>query len=248
MKSALKVIGALLLMLIAAGGVFGARIRSQMPKTGAARIEVTPRIVGVLSQYSYAWVVKTDHGALLIDAGVDVTGAPVLAELKALGLSAAEVHTVLMTHGHNDHFGGLGAFGSAKVYVGRGDAVYLRGEKTTMPRFMLPAVKVPPQVEELSPDAALELDGVSVKTVSIPGHTAGSTAYLIDGVLFTGDSLMQRDGELKMGPDFFSDDVAQNRRSIARLEALDFTAVADGHAGLTRDPKPKVVQFLARAK
>jgi hydroxyacylglutathione hydrolase len=248
MKRALKIVGAVLLVLLVGVGALVGRIKSQLPKAGDARIEVAPGMVGILSEYSYAWIVKTANGALLIDAGVDVTAAPVLAELKAMGLDASQVHTVLMTHGHNDHFGGLGAFQGARVLIGRGDAVYLRGEKTTMPRFMLPKVNVPAKIEELEPDATVALDGLEVKTVSIPGHTAGSTAYLIGGVLFTGDSLMQRDGKLHMGPDFFSDDVAQNRKSIARLDALEYTAIADGHAGLTRDPKPKVKEFLAQAQ
>ena len=33
-----------------------------------------------------AWIVKTPHGAVLVDAGLDTTGAAILAELKSQGV------------------------------------------------------------------------------------------------------------------------------------------------------------------
>jgi hydroxyacylglutathione hydrolase len=246
MKTILKIVGAVLLVALVGLGAMAAWIRSQMPVNGAARIEAQPGVVGVLSAYSYAWIIKTEHGAVLVDAGVETDAAAILRELSALGMTADQVHTVLMTHGHNDHFGGLGMFPNARVLIGEGDGAYLRGEKTTMPKFMLPKVNVPANVEELSGDSTLTLDGAEIRAISIPGHTAGSLAYLYKNVLFTGDSLMQREGKLQLGPTFFCDDAGENARSITRLEGLAFDLVADGHAGLTADAKPKLQAFVAR--
>jgi glyoxylase-like metal-dependent hydrolase (beta-lactamase superfamily II) len=60
----------------------------------------------------------------------------------------------------------------------------------------------------------------------VPGHTAGSAAYLSNGVLFFGDAAGgQSDGQLRAAPWLFSDDQAQCKRS---LEALGRRLAASG--------------------
>ncbi len=80
---------------------------TQLPARGPARITVTPELTGVyLDGYSYTWILKTPNGAALVDAGMDAQGKQLLAELAAMGVSPEQVHTVLLTHGHVDHWGG----------------------------------------------------------------------------------------------------------------------------------------------
>ena len=64
------------------------------------RVEVIPGVVGIEAGGAYAWIVRTSHGAVLIDAGLDATGAAILAELKAQSVEPGQVHAVLITHGH----------------------------------------------------------------------------------------------------------------------------------------------------
>src|SRR4051812_496472 len=253
MRTALKVAGLLLLALVVVVGVQMMRVRSQMPKTTGARIDVEPVAIGVLAKFSYAWIVKTPHGAFLVDAGPDAKAEELLAELKVQGVAPEAVHTILLTHGHEDHFAGASVFPKAKVIAGPGDASLVREERSTQPGPVLflmhtfgePRPPVPAQIEELKGDATLDLDGVSVKAFSIPGHTKGSMAYLVGDVLFTGDSLMARpDGSLDLGPRMFCEDVEQNRASIAKLRGIEFSRIADGHAGLTVDAKTRVETFL----
>ena len=257
MKTALKVTGALLLVLVAVGGVIGARTRSQMPIATGARVDLAPVAIGVLSRPSYSWIVKTPNGAFLVDAGLDATAAEIKTELKLQGVEPEKVHTVLLTHGHEDHWGGSSAFPQAKIIVGPGDASVIRGERNAVPPiaqavmhlFMAPRPPVPATLTELKGDGALELDGVKVQIISIPGHTQGSLAFLVGDVLFTGDSVMARpDGTLALGPTLFSEDAEQNLRSLDRLKALPFNRIADGHAGLTVDAKTRLETFLGGPK
>ncbi|HEY8208471.1 MAG TPA: MBL fold metallo-hydrolase [Myxococcaceae bacterium] len=254
MRTALKVVGLLLVVLVGVAGVQFARVRSQMPKTTGARIDVEPVATGVLAKFSYAWIVKTPHGAFLVDTGPDAKAEDLLSELKLQGVAAEAVHTILLTHGHEDHFAAASAFPKAKVVVGPGDASLVREERHTQPGPILflmhtfgePAPPVPPLIEELKGDATLDLDGVQVKAFSIPGHTKGSMAYLVGDVLFTGDSLMARpDSSLDLGPRLFCEDAGQNLASLARLRQIEFSRIADGHAGLTIDAKTRVETFLS---
>jgi hydroxyacylglutathione hydrolase len=253
MRTALKVGGLLLVAGLGVAGVQVAIIRSQMPVSQAPRIDVEPVATGVLAGFSYSWIVKTPHGAFLIDAGPDAKAEEILTELKLQGVAPEAVHTILLTHGHEDHWGGAVAFPNAKVIAGPGDASLVRGERETRPapvvflmhQFVAPRPPMPAKLEELAGDAKLDLDGVAVQVLSVPGHTKGSLAFLVGDVLFTGDSLMARpDHSLDLGPRRFCEDAAQNRVSMERLRQIEFSRIADGHAGLTVDAKVRTEKFL----
>src|SRR5437879_10827621 len=110
-----------------------------MPKAGGPRLEATLEVVGVDTGGSYAWVIHTGKGAALVDCGIDARGSAILGELSRLGLKPADVHTVLVTHGHGDHVAACALFPNAKVYVGPGEPAFIRGEKKyggLFPRLM----------------------------------------------------------------------------------------------------------------
>ena len=69
--------------------------------------------------------------------------------------------------------------------------------------------------------------------------------YLYKDVLFTGDSLMRKGDGVTIAPSLFSEDSAENRRSLKRLERLSFDRIADGHAGVTLNARVKLARFLA---
>lgn len=253
MKTALKIAGGVLLLLAVAVGVVVVNVRSQLAKPTGARIEAEPLATGVLVKFGYAWIVKTPHGAFLVDTGPDRAGEELLAELKLQGIAPEAVHTVLVTHGHEDHWAAAALFPKAKVMVGPGDAAAIRGERRLMPapvealwRLMgNPRPPVPANLVELKGGEALDLDGVPVQVISLPGHTQGSLAFLTSDLLFTGDSLMARpDGSLDLGPRLYCEDAEQNRRSLEKLKDLTFSRIADGHAGLTVDAKTRLAAFL----
>jgi glyoxylase-like metal-dependent hydrolase (beta-lactamase superfamily II) len=77
-----------------------------------------------------------------------------------------------------------------------------------------------------------------VRAFILPGHTAGSTAYLVGGALFVGDSLaINTDGSVRKAPWIFSDDSAVNVASLLKLgktlapEAADIKAIVPAHSG-----------------
>ena len=83
--------------------------------------EAAPGVVGVEAGGAYAWIVRTSHGAVLVDAGLDATGAAILTERKAEHVEPGEVRAVLITHVHPDHYAAAGLFEKATVVVGAGD-------------------------------------------------------------------------------------------------------------------------------
>jgi glyoxylase-like metal-dependent hydrolase (beta-lactamase superfamily II) len=64
----------------------------------------------------------------------------------------------------------------------------------------------------------VDLGNAQVRVFAVPGHTAGSAAYLVNGVLMLGDAAdAGSDGHVKGSRWLFSNDQAQDRESVSRL-------------------------------
>jgi len=246
-KKILIALGVLVLLPVAGIAVLFA---TREPPDGP-RVEVDREVVGVEAGGSYAWIVRTPHGAVLVDAGLDASGAAILAELKSAGVQPQEVLAVLITHGHPDHYAAATLFPKAEVLGGADDIPMMHGDGrhySTFGRVMsalMPLPKGPDAVTPLRGGEQLEFDGARFAVIATPGHSPGSVVYLYKDVLFTGDSLMRKGDGVTIAPSLFSEDSAENRRSLIRLERLSFDKIADGHAGVTLNARVKLARLLA---
>jgi glyoxylase-like metal-dependent hydrolase (beta-lactamase superfamily II) len=182
---------------------------------------------------------------LLFDAGTDPTGRSLDALLGAMKVSRDEVTDLFLTHGHRDHLGAATLLLRARVHAGAGDRGLIEGTDGQEPISARPLgwmqVGAFPKVGDplAAPTDVSVGAGQSVKAIPLPGHTAGSFAYLWQGVLFVGDSLEYDAKTGKLGPavKLFSVDNEQNRRSIAGLRGALAGARVDtvctGHGGCT---------------
>ncbi len=193
------------ILVLARGGDGGAGGSAAAPDEPAPplvpfRIRINPGIylLGEL-QPAAAYAVETPEGLVLIDSGLAGDASLVKSQLVALGLDWEHTRAILLTHAHADHTGGAehlrGATG-AKVYAGRGDADVLRAggpREALFSAFDLPGgVLHKTRVDvELDGGEVLDFGGVRFRVLATPGHTPGSTCYLLerDGrrVLFSGD-------------------------------------------------------------
>lgn len=112
------------------------------------------------------------HHALVVDPG---DAQPVLEALQREGL---QLQTILVTHHHADHVGGVDALRNAT-----GATVY--GPATE---------RIPAPLVKLHGGEALQTLGLHFTVMDVPGHTAGHIAYYCDSIdgaplLFCGDTL-----------------------------------------------------------
>ena len=130
-----------------------------------------------------AYVVQTSAGLMMIDAlGANQVESDLLPGFMKLGLDPAQVKTILVGHGHADHFGGSAYFQQkfgSKVYVSATDWTLMetppRGRGPGGP----PAAAPPKRDGELRDGESVSLGNVSVRAVAVPGHTPGSMGFVI---------------------------------------------------------------------
>jgi glyoxylase-like metal-dependent hydrolase (beta-lactamase superfamily II) len=202
------------------------------------------------SYFTCSYIVRTDDGVLLFDAGMKSDGSDVLHALTVLGLEPTAVRAIFLTHWHNDHAAGAGelaARSGARVICLAAEAPFLRRETATggLLGWVSDAV---PEVGPLvlakgllgsAPMRAVEptdiaSDGAEFfgfRVVATPGHTDGHAAFYrpSDGLLVAGDALAFIDGKLRFMARSVTPDLDAARASMARLVELPFRLVCPGH-------------------
>ena len=191
-----------------------------------------------------------DQQVLLVDAGQDAAGEAILAELSRRGLSPDAVSAVLVTHGHQDHTAALPLFPKAEVAALEAEVPVVEGREGTngpLTRLFGAGPTGTTVSRRLHDGETFTVGNTEVRVYAVPGHTAGSAAYLVNGLLFVGDSAdVTSDGAIQGAPWVFSDSQDQNRASLQRLaqrltdEGVQVTAIVPAHSGATEGLAPLV--------
>jgi glyoxylase-like metal-dependent hydrolase (beta-lactamase superfamily II) len=189
--------------------------------------------------------------------------------LEALGRRIEDVRWILLTHGHIDHLGGAHALWEltgrrAQVVIHEADAHLLRSRRAHVQEYLdvrqqylqdpdgeTKQTAAAAQVisGEMEPTLlvrggeTLSLGGdVTVSVHAIPGHTAGSVAYVIDGQddVFVGDAV-QIHGAANGFPGYV--DPAAYRASLRHLRDLRPQHLYLGHPYRGADGVPHGVEL-----
>ncbi len=132
-------------------------------------VRIDKYIVGPFENNVFVIRDKASGEALLIDAANEH-------ELLIEVCRATGVRRVLTTHGHWDHIQAVTAVRNAGIEVGiaEADAAMLPSYDFTIPD-----------------DDVVTVGTLRLRTIHTPGHTPGSTCFLLEGhpILFSGDTL-----------------------------------------------------------
>jgi glyoxylase-like metal-dependent hydrolase (beta-lactamase superfamily II) len=162
------------------------------------------RIQGVMAA---SYLIETEGGLFLVDAGFLGTKPLVLRAIRALGRRPEELRYVFITHPHLDHFGGLaalrerydfgiGAHPLAVPAIAAGGKEFSPGRTpfakwvAWLARTSLPHLKFrgAGPVRGLENGQSLHSLGLPGRVVHTPGHTESCISLVLDdGTAFTGD-------------------------------------------------------------
>ncbi|KIC19212.1 MBL fold metallo-hydrolase [Leisingera sp. ANG-DT] len=201
------------------------------------------------------YLVERGGKKLLIDTGTAQLMGPGLgalgAGLAAAGVAPESIDTVLLTHIHPDHSGGLitpdgaAAFANAELVVAQrewdfwhDDAIMAGVPESSRGFFEMARRSVAPYADRLQ---LLQGEGEAAPgftALELPGHTPGHTGFMLDtgseGLLFWGDLIHSAALQFAL-PDWtiaFDTDpaqTAQTRRKMMDRAAADNLLVTGAH-------------------
>lgn len=140
---------------------------------------------------------QSKEAALIDNSAVDSDINLVLDEY------GAKLKYILLTHGHFDHVAGIRPEvllphpnpllkgEGMLVAMHENDLRWLSKVNQYLPMFGMPEITVP-EIDLFVKDGdVIKLGETEIKVIHTPGHTQGGVCYLVDGKLFSGDTIFR---------------------------------------------------------
>lgn len=202
------------------------------------------RIHAIGLRMSRAYLIETENGLVLVDAGLRGEENRILAAMSRLGRD--DLRLIYITHAHLDHYGSAAALKritGAPIAVHQADVEAMAAGQTRLGEArgqgrllaaLLPLAHPLLRPEPAEADIPLEDDqrldelGLDAVALHTPGHTFGSTCLVVEGRLaFSGDLVTTTGGPHAQRA--FAEDWNQVWPSVRRLQASRPEWVYPGH-------------------
>jgi len=143
--------------------------------------------VGPMQVNCYILATEENSPAIIIDPGSEARKIK-----RILDKHKLKPALIINTHGHYDHIGSDNEF-DVPVYIHNQDLALLRNPQLNLSGLFALPYRVKSEIRILEDNQNIELQGLQLKVVHLPGHTPGGIALRMikptDKIVFTGDSL-----------------------------------------------------------
>jgi glyoxylase-like metal-dependent hydrolase (beta-lactamase superfamily II) len=192
------------------------------------------------------FVIECEKDLVMIDCGAGKSPRAIVENIRAAGLDPAHITTLLLTHCHVDHIGGVSFFRetykcSVVAHDLDADAVASGDPGLTAARWYntkLPRTTIDRRLKGEAECITCGKD--KIHCIHTPGHTPGSISVYID----------RKGSRVLFGQDIhgpfsreFKSDISQWRASMQKLLELEADILCEGHFGIYR-PKDRVERYI----
>lgn len=232
--------------------------------------QITERVYHIPTRFFVnLYLIRGNDGYTLVDAGISYKGVvnPISEALRHWGVDWDAIQSIIITHGHFDHIGGLRAIHErteAIIYAHPADTPIIEGRQKPIfadpidlgirdkifRRFAINSQAEPTEIDILI-DEGDKLDGVApgAEVIHLPGHSYGQIGLWLpeERTLIAGDAMMHMPWGLTGPFRIASPDWADVYRSIERVAQCAPDNLCLGHgAPITGNASTLVQRFYER--
>ena len=179
-----------------------------------------------------AFIFKGQDSYLMVDAGLGKKN--IKEALDKVGINPDQITTLLLTHTDGDHTGATDLFKNTVIYMHHDEEQMING---TMGKTIFSKTKWKyGPYKLLNSNDTMTLDGLKIKVLHTPGHTPGSSCYIIGkDYLVSGDNLVVKNGKYEHFTDKFNMNTQQQIESLKLLpDPATFKYILTGHNGIVK--------------
>ncbi len=220
--------------------------------------QIFDNVYAIGNQGTVAYVIKTSDGLMMIDAlGANQVDTQLLPGFQKLGLDPKMIKTVIIAHGHADHFGGafyLQEHFNSHIYVSEADWNLIMHPPAPAAGKAPPGPPVTPPRKDMviTEGQPIVLGDEKVMPYAIPGHTPGSMGLIFQVKDKGKPHMAAMYGGTILAAGLISDDgLQQYLKSIAHFKEATDKAKADvelQNHPLMDDFQEKLAKLQARTK
>lgn len=152
-------------------------------------MKITKIIGGPLPTNCYLLTDEETGATAVIDPGFESE------ELSEAVQNNGNVQAILLTHGHFDHISGvqkIQKFTGAKIYLYSDEILFVKDDTLNLASAFFGSEVPPFRVDvPLNDNDTIQLGNLSIRVLHTPGHTVGGCCFIVEDVIFSGDTLMK---------------------------------------------------------